>query len=273
MLARCALRVSILFVGLVAFETPARATDKAGCAAAAEEGQRLKKEHKLVAAREQLLVCSSKDCPDIVSQDCTQWLGEVDRGVASVIFKTVDETGKPLDGARVTENGVVLAEHAGIAVDVDPGPHDFHFERPGYAPVEQRAQLDEGRRNQEVAVTMHPIVTTPVVAAERPSHGGTTGLLVAAVTASTLAVAGGAIFAGFGLSGLSDQDALRKTCAPYCTSAQRLRIQTKLTIADVALVAGIVALAAAGVFWIVWGTSHAPSKHVSVGLGGAGFAF
>lgn len=266
-------RVATAFFAVSTIVLPARATDKAACAAAAEVGQRLFKSHKLVAAREQLLVCSSKDCPDVISQDCTQWLGEVDRSVASVILKPVDETGHRLDNVHVTENGIVIAEHAGEgAVEVDPGAHVFHFERPDYDTAEQRVQLDEGRRNQEIVVTMRPHVatTTPV---EQPTHAassGRTGLLIGAVTMTGLTVVAGALYAGFGLSALADQNTLRTTCAPNCTQDQIAPLNTKFTAANVSLVAGIVTLVAAGVFWIVWGT-HAPDKHVS--LSGATFTF
>src|SRR5512142_876256 len=86
--------VGTAFLAVATLVQPAHAGDKAACAAAAEVGQRLFKSHKLVAAREQLLACSSKECPDVISQDCTQWLGEVERSVASVVLKPIDETGR-----------------------------------------------------------------------------------------------------------------------------------------------------------------------------------
>ncbi len=263
--------VAATFLVVSTLIRPARAADKAACAAAAEVGQRLFKSHKLVAARDQLLVCSSKDCPDVISQDCTQWLGEVDRSVASVILKPVDETGRRLDDVHVTENGVVIAEHAGEgAVEVDPGSHVFRFERPDYEAVEQRAQLDEGRRNQEIVVTMRPHTSAPPLVEKPAISGSRTGLLIGAVTTTGLAVIAGGLYAGFGLSAISDQNVLRTTCAPNCTDAQVSPVQTKFTVANVALVAGIVSVVAAGVFWIVWGT-HAPDKHVS--LSGVTFTF
>lgn len=257
----------------LSFAPAARATDKAECAAAAEAGQRLAKDHKYVAAREKLLVCASKDCPDVIVQDCTQWLGETERNVASVVFKPVDDAGHRLDGVQVTEHGVVVTEHASDgAVDVDPGAHVYRFQHGGYEPVEQRAQLDEGRRNQEIAVTLHaaPVVVAPPVV---PEHAASRGVpvLVAAIATTGLAVLGGGFYAGFGLSGMSDQNDLKKTCAPYCTSAQTAPVQTKFTIANVALVGGLVALATAGVLSIVWATTKTPEKHVS--LSGVSIAF
>jgi hypothetical protein len=101
------------------------------------------------------------------------------------------------------------------------------------------------------------------------SSGG--GLLAGAIATTVLAVAGGALFAGFGASGIADEDALRKSCAPFCTSSQVSPISTKFAIADVALATGGVAAIAAIVFWVVWSQHRSPEKHV--GLEGVRFSF
>jgi hypothetical protein len=252
----------------------AHAADKAQCAAAAEVGQRLTKAHKLVAAREQLLVCSSKDCPDVISQDCTQWLGEVERSVASVILRPVDDGGHRLDGVHVSENGVVVAEHTGeSAVEIDPGTHVLRFERGDLEPAEQHVQLEEGRRNQEIVVTMHAraVVPPPPPPPPPPPSGGG-GLLAGAVATTALAVIGTGLFVGFGESGIADQDALRKSCAPFCTSSQVSTVSTKFAVADVAIITAGVAGIAAVVFWIVWGQHHGTEKHIG-GFDGVRFSF
>jgi hypothetical protein len=265
--------VAAFFIGFTVVQ-PALATDKAQCASAAEVGQRLFKSHKLVSAREQLLICSSKDCPDVISQDCTQWLGEVVRSVASVVFKAVDDGGKPLDDVKVTENGVVVTEHAGegAAIEVDPGVHAFRFEKPDYDYVEQQVKLDEGRHNQEISIVMrlHSTTTPPPPPPTGNGASSGTGLLVGAVTATSLAVIGAGVFIGAGLAGTSDQNALKTSCAPNCSPSQVSPVQTKFTVANVGLVTGAIALVAAGVFWVLYGT-RAPDKHV--GLSGVTFSF
>lgn len=253
------------FLFVSGWNETAGATDKAQCAAAAEVGQRLTKAHKLVAAREQLLVCSSKECPDVISQDCTQWLGEVERSVASVILKPVDDSGRRLDDVHVTENGVVVAEHTGEgAVEVDPGAHVFRFERGDLEPAEQRVQLDEGRRNQEIVVTMRPRSTVPPPPPpQQTSSSGGGGFFVGGIVTTTLAVAGAALFAGFGASGVSDENALRKSCAPFCTPNDVAPVSTKFAVADAALITGGVAAIAAVVFWVVWSQHRPPDKRAA----------
>jgi len=274
MVSRVIFRVSSVaaFFVVTAVVQPAFATDKAQCASAAEVGQRLFKSHKLVAAREQLLICSSKDCPDVISQDCTQWLGEVVRSVASVVFKPVDDGGKPLDGVKVTENGTVIGDPVGTApIEMDPGVHAFRFEKPEYDYVEQQVKLDEGRRNQEISIVLH-LHSAGSPPPPKPEHGGSsgTGLLVGAVTATSLAVIGAGVFIGAGLAGTSDQNALKTSCAPNCSQAQVSPVSTKFTVANVGLITGAIALVAAGVFWVLYGT-RAPDKHV--GLSGVTLTF
>ena len=81
--AICALVATSLSV----WAPPALAIDKVTCVDAAEAGQRLRKEGHLVSARDRLVVCASPECPEVVSQDCTGWLGQVQRSLASVIVK------------------------------------------------------------------------------------------------------------------------------------------------------------------------------------------
>ncbi len=119
------------------------------------------------------------------------------------------------------------------------------------------------------SVTMHPHVTPPPPPKPETGSSGT-GLLVGGITSTVFAVAGVGVFIGAGLAGISDQNALKTSCAPNCTASQVSPVQTKFTVANVGLVTGIVAAVAAGVFWVLYGT-RAPDKHI--GLSGVTFAF
>src|ERR1700730_16863640 len=121
---------------------PAAAADKAAGVAAAEAGQRLRKQGHLVSAREQLVVCASPECPQVVSQDCTGWLGEVQRSMASFIVKVRDPRGELLSDASVSLDGAIVAERTLTGtIEVDPGDHVFGCERVGFAPAERRVHL------------------------------------------------------------------------------------------------------------------------------------
>lgn len=280
---------ALLAVTVTAWTQPAAAIDKETCVNAAEAGQRLRNEHKLVASREQLLVCASTECPGIVSQDCTSWLGEVERSLASIVVTARDGRGQPVLDARVVVDGAALVVRTPTApIEVDPGPHVVRCERAGFAPAEQRVSLDEGERGRTVVCEMPSSVTaapapsatsSPAAASagEAPGSAGipfTEGPASRAETGAPSRGGGGipwqswvlggvgiaalGSFAFFGLSGLGDQRQAEAPggCAPNCNSSQVDPIRTKFTIADVSLGAGIVALAAAAIVAVVHSRSE-----------------
>lgn len=59
------------------------------------------------------------------------------------------------------------------------------------------------------------------------------------------------LFATFGALGLAEQDSLRTTCAPNCTSEQVSPVHVDFAVANTALITGLVALGAATVITIV----------------------
>ncbi len=246
---------TVLALAVLARSGPVLATDKEACVAAAESAQRLKKARKLLAAREQLLVCSSQDCPSIVSNDCTTWLGEVARSMASVTVKARDGRGRPVYNVRVLVDGAPLAPEASdTPLDVDPGPHVFRCER-GTDAVEVAATLAEGERGHPILCDM-PSVIEPSSPPEHPRPAPAPSLLPPEERApipwsswvlggvGVLALGSAGIFGGLELSQQSS-DAAPGGCKPRCTSAEIGSIQTKIDVAYVSLGVAVVALGAA----------------------------
>ena len=234
---------------------PARAADKEACVSAAETGQRLQKAHRLLAAREQLLMCSSRDCPSIVSNDCTTWLGEVERSMATVVVKARDGRGAPIYDVRVLLDGNPFAAQASDTPrDVDPGPHVFRCERWG-ASVEVHATLAEGERGRailcdmpgEVAALPPSSAPPPGAPPAAPAAVRTTGIAwYSWVLGGVGILAGGsaAIFGGLELNQQS-ADAAPGGCKPGCSDAEIGSIQTKIDVAYVSAGVAVVALGAA----------------------------
>ncbi len=246
---------TVLAFAVLAHSGPALATDKEACVAAAESAQRLKKAHKLLSAREQLLVCSSQDCPSIVSNDCTTWLGEVARSMASVTVKARDGRGRPVYDVRVLVDGAPLAQEAsGTPLDVDPGAHVFRCER-GTDAVEVAATLAEGERGHPILCDM-PSMIEPPSPADHPSPASIPVLPAPEQRApvpwsswvlggvGVLALGSAGIFGGLELSQQSS-DAAPGGCKPRCPSAEIASIQTKIDVAYVSLGVAAVALGAA----------------------------
>jgi hypothetical protein len=257
----------------------ALAADKVACVEAAEEGQRLQKEGHLVSARDRLLVCASRECPDVVSQDCTGWLGEVQRSLASVVVKAQGAAGEPLSDVSVFLDGSELSERAPTAsIDVDPGDHVVRCERVGFIPVEQSVHVSEGERGDEVDCRLAQATTKapdagrpkgdPRILQAVPPGPPTRGPLPWVVwPLGGLGVAGIGTFTYFALEGKAEENTLRgKTgCAPKCTSAQLEPVETKFLVANVSLGVGIVALAAAAIVAVLHQSSGAATPSTATG--------
>jgi hypothetical protein len=221
---------------VVCHAVPAAAVEKAVCVTAADDGQRLRKAHKLVAARAEFLVCAQADCPNVVSQDCVQWLGSVERSLASVIVRAHDPNGTELADVRVSVDGKLIAEHpTTAAIEVDPGPHLVRYEAKGFEPVEEPLSLGEGERGHPLRAELRQ---APSVQAPAPGR-----IPAVAWAFGGLGVVGAGSFVAFALVGQSEQRSLRTTCAPNCSPAQIAPLQTKFTVANISLGVGVVALA------------------------------
>lgn len=219
---------------------------KRECLAAYADAQEQRLRGALLASREQLLMCSRDDCPAPIIHDCSEWLGQVERDLSSVVFAVSDEAGRDLPSARVLINGQPLAEHAeGRAQPLDPGAYQYSVEMNGYERAEGTIVMRQSEKNRIVRVQLtKPRVIdlnpTPPPAAE-PSDSGGFHVPVSAIVLGTTALVGVAGFTYFGLNGQSKRDAAERCtmdCGPLIDAGKRDYI-----IADISLG---VAVAAAG---------------------------
>ncbi len=262
---------ALLVPSMAGWSITAAAADKAACVAAAEAAQHLRKSGQLVASRDQLLVCANPECPAVVSQDCTRWLGEVQRSIASVVVKARDARGQPIDDVRLVVDGTVLTEQATSSpIEVSPGEHVFRCERTGFSPASQRAQLAEGERGREIPCDMVAIAAvseTPPPAESHPAEASTgsssswSAIPVASWVLGGVGLAGLGLGTYFGVSEINDQHALEQPgqCGATTHNCDVSGIQTKIDLAYVSFGVGIVALGAAVVLAIV----HAHESHGS----------
>src|SRR4051812_18969422 len=85
------LGTTILVVsGLLHATSAAAAPTAKACVDASEHAQSLMDEHKLGAARRELVVCADPACPPVVTQDCVGWLREVDGRLPTVVITVRD---------------------------------------------------------------------------------------------------------------------------------------------------------------------------------------
>jgi hypothetical protein len=279
-----------LVTGALALASPeALAITKDQCVDANTRAQSLRREGKLVAAREQLKLCIDSQCPGIVRDDCTQRLDELERAQPTIVFDAKSVAGDDIAFVHVAVDGVPLADLLdGRALAVDPGQHVFRFEVPGQAPTTYRFVLKEGEKDRRerivLAGAVEPVPPGAGSTAE-PARGQSQR--VAAIVLGAAGLAGLGVGAVFGVLTIHDWSKSKSECSsPTCTDTEYLaalsdhdRAETAGTISTVAFIAGGVLLATGLVMWLTSPSSsrepaHAASARLSpaVGPGVAGFS-
>jgi len=226
--------------------TPTGVPDKSACVAALDEAQASRAGHKLLASRASYVTCSHEACPDMVRDDCSKGLREVDEALPSLVLSaSVD--GKDATDARVMLDGERLAGGLdGRAIPVDPGPHVARFERPGSGPVEVKIVAREGEKNRLVTGTF----VIPRAEAKQVKGEGSSFPFVPVAFAATGALAlGGAFLMHVDMTDRANE--LGNACAPRCSQSDRDALSDRLVLRNVSLGVGIGALVAAAVTYVV----------------------
>jgi hypothetical protein len=225
---------------------------KKECVNQHERAQDLRRAAKLIEARAALLVCSQDACPSIVRTDCAEWLGQVGQSVPSVVVRARTADHDELD-VRVSIDGTLVTSRLdGTAIDLNPGPHAFRFERAPFDPIEQEVLIVAGERNRVLPVTFRaPDAAVPAAEqgtkdiAPAPRGEGDRPIPPLDYVLAGVTVAGVASFAGFGLSGMAERKSLEASCSPVCSPSQIQHVRTKFIIADVSLATAVLSAAAA----------------------------
>lgn len=242
----------VLFVvtSLALLPRAAHADEKAVCLSAYEKTQTLRKDNKLRAAREQLLVCTRDVCPKLVRVDCTRWMDEVTASQPSLVLSVRDAKGLDRTDARILLDGEALP-HLGQEVVVDPGPHTIRVEVPGEDPIDQEVVVGTGEKNRAVTVTLPepvkklepaPALATkplpPPVETRRPIP-----ILVPVLGGFGVAALGVGTYLGLTTRALRRE--LRNTCAPHCEQDDVDTLNLRYRISGVAFGVGAVAIGVA----------------------------
>jgi len=255
---------------LVLFASSAAAVDRKACIVAADDGQKLRDDGKLTAARDKFIACAEKGCPAAVSKQCAQWVEEVDHEMPTLSFRAKDESGKEILDVQVLLDDKPIAESVATkAMTLDPGTHKVRFVRKDGKSVEDTFLLRTGEKDRIVELAFQaPKVDQPaVVGATTPAaSGGGFRFPWPAWVGLGLTVVGGVGTAAFAASAASDESDLRATCAPTCSSDRRSGIETKLVLANVSLGVGIAGLGLTIVSLIVANVGHQETTPKAAGF-------
>ena len=250
-LTKIAILVSLALPSVARADPPDRAT----CASAYEQGQRLRKQNALVESRAQLVVCGRDPCPESLQPDCVRWLGEVEHLVPSIVVAARKDDGSDVKDARVLVDGRLVAERLdGNAIEVNPGDHTVRVEI-GTDVLEQSILTNAAEKARIVTFKVRdrlppppprppppPPPPPPPVVTERPI-GWPTYVL------SGIGVVGLGLFGGFAIRGESQYGDL-KNCRPACDPDDVSATRVSYRVSDVALGVGILAVAGAVITYI-----------------------
>jgi len=241
---------------------------KAECLAAADTSIQLRDQHKLRAARAQMLVCASPSCPSAIQTECLRRVDQINAALPTVVFEAKDPAGNDLSNIKVDMDGDPLTDRLdGSAIPLDPGEHHFRFTAPGGIVVDKTIVIHESEKDRHErlvigaplpASTAQPapagaLSPAPAESAEDPGASRRTiAYVVGGVGVAGLAV--GAIFGGLANSSASSSknECSTSSCGPTKFNQSQSDYNTANTdgtISTVAFIAGGAALVAGGILF------------------------
>ena len=269
----------VLAAGLLAALTLAPSlarADDAACFAASEKEITLRKQQKLRAAVEQLVLCAAPGCPSEVRVECGRRIGELNAALPTLVLVATDAAGNDVVSVTVTVDGAPFASTLdGRAMPIDPGSHLLHFEAAGKAPIDKTIVAREGEKDRHISVVLGgaapalppvvplvtpagaPVAPLPTTAAEptkSPSSWSTQKTF--ALIAGGIGLVGIGVGTAEGLSASSDFSTQKSDCASKtsCTNpsgalAAHSSAVTAGTVATPGFVVGAVGVVAGVVLW------------------------
>jgi hypothetical protein len=264
------------FGGMLTSSSATFAQGKQACLAATEEGQNLRDQGRLNAAKAQFQICSAKPCGAAVAKQCTEWMAEVEKDQPTVLFRAKDAAGKEVVDVKILVDGQPVAESIPAQpLPLDASEHAIRFERAG-AVAEDKVVLRVGEKARVIELAFpaaaekrsEPAPVTPPPPEKKGFRIPTLGWVGGGVF-----VAGAATTVLFAVMANGDESDLRSRCAPSCAEADRDAIKTKLIVANVGLFVGIAGLALAGVTTILANRRETTGVHVGLSANGIGGSF
>jgi hypothetical protein len=264
--------VSVLVAALVTTPRSAHAIDPttADCLSANDTSIQARRQHRLRAAREQLLVCAAPSCPADIRNECIRRVAEVNAAMPTIVFEAKDASGQDLGDVRVTMDGQSLVERLeGTALSIDPGEHAFTFEAAGQALLVRQFVIREGEKDRRERISFGSgQITAPRPGEPEQAPGLGTPRILAIASAAVGLVALG-VGTAFGLQSISKHDDALRACPNACSDQAGVDLwrdaQSAGNVSTVGFVVGAAALAAGGVLWFM--AKPAPGGAASPGVG------
>jgi len=250
------------------------------CVDAFTRAQAARQEGKLLASRQDLLLCASESCPKLVRTDCTKGVDELTPLVPSIIFQIKDGAGRDRSDATISMDNQALSSLApGSPLELDPGSHTFVFSAPDAKAVTLQLVIHEGERARRETVTIgaetpaevttKPLTPPTEAAASQPTSG-LGAQRIGALVAGGVGVIGIGLGSVFGVRAMSQKDEAEKVCPGDCkTSADAEKwsdAKTSGNISTAAFIIGGVGLVGGVVLWVTAKPPNSEQAAVNVRL-------
>ncbi|MDB5216976.1 MAG: uncharacterized protein JWO86_4903 [Myxococcaceae bacterium] len=200
--------------------------------------------------------------------DCAGVLAEVRSALPTIVFAADDGNGHELTAVKVYAGAELIASKLdGRAIPVDPGAVELRFEVPGQPPLVTTRMIREGEKSRVIRISLGG---AGAAGDPEKSNGGIDRAQSPSPKRSTVGWVLPSSLAGVGAAALgvalymrlrfdSRVDDLRGSCAPDCTQQQRSDVSGALVASNVALGAGIGALALGVATWFLTAPSSGSS--------------
>jgi hypothetical protein len=124
------------------------------CQAAYQSAQDKEEAGQLVEAHKLYLSCSDIACGTSVWHACVEANTSLRATLPSIVPVAIDAGGDPRVDVEVKMDGqVITSQLTGLAIPVDPGPHEFSFSIGSGVFASAKISIVEGERNRVVSVS------------------------------------------------------------------------------------------------------------------------
>ncbi len=235
-------------------KAPSADSGKARCIEAHATAQRALLSRRVSEARAAVRACLTEECPAVLRAECTEMSTRIEAAAPTLTVAVRDARGLDLMGARVFVDDVELPQASGA--EVEPGPRRIRVVTTDGRERGLEIVVRIGEKNRVVTVEIDdpptPNAQRAQLAEAPPAKPATTGatsrVLPWVLTAASVTALG--VGTAAGISGLSQQREMERTCVPLCSSNAVTQMRTAYVIADIGWIVGAVAGAAAIYTWV-----------------------
>lgn len=228
----------------------AQADSKSSCRVVSK-ARGLKAKRKYRQAQKLLQGCVASQCTDGQRTSCAGALQKLQTKIPSIVVLATDGSGNDVVDVSVKLDGEVLVEQLdGQAIAVDPGEHQFVFERLGQPPVTRTVKLVKGQKFRPIEIELLPAAplssATPV---QVPM--ASVGRWVGGASLGIVGLAGGLGFALAGSNARSEEKELLvcRATPERCHQGRADSVKARYFVANAALGVGVISLGAA--VWVL----------------------